>query len=145
MDQDSKATPIIVARTVEDLAKQLERDLKGERDLHDEVVAAHEQAARDARDQRVQALRQFQAQYDQQQTRALVGSTEMQGLSSEEVRFRIQRRQQLVAQNLASQHVHPELTDPKVNEFHEKWDSVTRTPQMVATTQRPPGTPFRGK
>jgi hypothetical protein len=145
MDQDSKATPIIVARTVEDLAKQLERDLKGERDLHDEVVAAHEQAARDARDQRVQALRQFQAQYDQQQTRALVGSTEMQGLSSEEVRFRIQRRQQLVAQNLASQHVHPELTDPKVNEFHEKWDSVTRTPQMVPTTQRPPGTPFRGK
>lgn len=141
MDQESKATPIIVARTVEDLAKQLEMDLKGERDWHDEVVAAQEQAARDARDQRIQTLRQFQAQYDKQDGRALTGSTEMQGLSAEEVQFRIRRRQQLLAQNVSAHQVHPELVDPKMNEFHQKWDSAS-TP-MVPTSQRAPGAPFR--
>lgn len=141
MDQDSKATPIIVARTVEDLAKQLENDLKGERDWHDDVVAAHEQSARDARDQRIQTLRQFQAQHAEQDGRVLTGSTEMQGLSAEEVQFRIRRRQQLAAQNLSAHQVHPELTDPKISEFHQKWDSATAP--MVPTSQRTPGAPFR--
>lgn len=142
MDTDSKATPIIVARTVEDLAKQLESDLKGERDWHDEVVAAHEESARQVREQRMQTLRQFQAQYDQQDGRFVTGGTEMQGLSSEEVRFRIQRRQQLVAQSLSSHQIHPELTDPKTSEFHQKWDSVATAP-IVPTSHRPPGEPFR--
>jgi hypothetical protein len=33
---------IVMARTVEDLATQLEKDLSGEKDFHDQVVDAHE-------------------------------------------------------------------------------------------------------
>jgi len=114
---------IQAARTVEELAEQLEKDLKGEQDFHDRVVQEHEQRARSAHEQRLAALRGDSSKYvelfgDSQ----LVGlpSDNTAGLSAEEVRFRIERRRQLMAQTLASRQFIPEL-DEKASARFEKW------------------------
>jgi hypothetical protein len=146
--ETNKGAPIRVARTVEELANQLERDLKGEKDWHDLVVEAHERRASEDRERREQHIRELQQGFeDQYGPRQLVGQTSMQGLSAEEVKFQIQRRRQLTAQRLAQQ-VNPELSDPKMAEFSDKWNSVSRTSRdpsqvpMVATSGRVPGVPF---
>jgi hypothetical protein len=149
MDSASnQGAAIQVARTVEELSNQLERDLKGEKDWHDLVVEAHEKRAQEERERREQHLRTLQQGFDEQYgPRQLFGQSSLQGLTAEEVRFQIDRRRQLTAQRLASQ-THPEFMDPKAAEFTNKWSGVSRTNRdpsqipMVSTSGRPPGTPF---
>lgn len=150
MDKDAnKGAPIKVARTVEELATQLERDLKGEKDWHDMVVEAHERRANDERDQRSEHIRQLQANFDAEYgPRQLVGNTQMQGLTAEEVKFQIERRRQINAQRLAAQ-AHPEFSEQRASDFADKWGSVQRTNRdpsqvpLVPNTTRTPGVPFR--
>jgi hypothetical protein len=149
MDTDgNKGAPIQVARTVEELATQLERDLKGEKDWHDLVVEAHEKKANDEKDRRSQHIRDLQQGFDAQYgPRQLVGETSMQGLTAEEVKFQIERRRQLTAQRLASQS-HAEYSDQRMAEFTDKWSNVSRTSrdpsqvQIVTAADRAPGVPF---
>jgi hypothetical protein len=145
--EKQKGAPVLVARTVEELQSQLEKDLKGEKDWHDMVVDAHEKRAREERAHRHQTLLERQKQFDVEYgPRALTGGTTRQGLTPEEVRFQVERRQQLNAQRLQAMQVHPELVDPKVADFRNKWDSTNRDPSEVAivpTSNRPTGTPFR--
>ncbi len=148
--EKQKGAPVLVARTVEELQNQLEKDLKGEKDWHDMVVDAHEKRAREERAHRHQILLERQQQFDTEYgPRAITGGTGRQGLTPEEVRFRIDRQQQLNAQRLQALQVHPELSDPKAGEFLNKWDSVPLTNRdpsqvaMVPTSNRTTGTPFR--
>jgi hypothetical protein len=147
MESENKGAPVMVARTVEELTTQLEKDLKGEKDWHDLVVEAHERRAQEARQQRAVQLQSLQQNFENAYgPHRLVGHTDLQGLTPEEVRFRIERRQQLMAQRVSAQQVHPELMDPKMAEFQDKWSSTSRNPAevpLVPTSQRTTGTPFR--
>jgi len=148
--EKQKGAPVLVARTVEELQTQLEKDLKGEKDWHDRVVDAHEQRAREEREQRHRMLQERQKQFDVEfGPRGVVGGTDMRGLKPEEVKFQLERRRQLAAQRLSAQQVHPELMDPRMGQFREKWDSLPRTNKdpstvpMIPTSNRTTGTPFR--
>jgi hypothetical protein len=151
LDSDkSGAVPVKVARTVEELADQLERDLKGDKDWHDMVVDAHEQKVRDQYQQRQDRVRTLQETYAEKYgERPMVAETDLKGLTPDEVKFRIDRRRQLTAQRLSAQQVFPELHDPKMASFVEKYVQIERTdrdpskvPQVVVP-ERPRGVPFR--
>jgi len=125
-DQDDAQGPTMqVARTVEELAVQLEHDLKGERDWHDDVVAAHESRVLADRTAKMDRLRQLQSDYEEKYGDSpVIGGTEMTGLSPAEVNERITRRRQLMAQRLAARQVVPafqELQDPRMGQFMDKW------------------------
>lgn len=151
---DSKAGgTMMVARTVEELATQLEHDLKGEKDWHDTVVEQYERRVKNAHQTRVQTIRdryaEHQAEYG---NRRVVGGTDgMKGLTSDEVKFRIERRRQLAAQTLAAQAM-PEMNDPKMAQFLDKWahvdpvDAVAADASQVAPLNlrdRPRAIPFK--
>lgn len=143
LDKSKGSAPIQVARTVEELQDQLERDLRGEKDWHDEVVEAHEMRVREqfqARQEHLQELhRSFEEKYGD---RALVSETDSQGLTPDEVKFRLARRRQLAAQRLSAQQSYPELHDPKMSHFIDKYvRNPTDSPPVVVST-RPRGTPF---
>lgn len=99
-----------VAQTVEQLADQLDRSLRGEQDWHDRVVAEHEQRALDARQQKKEHLLALtEASNKKFEGRRITGSTnEMVGLTPAQVQERIQRSRQLQAQALAQGMVYPE-------------------------------------
>jgi hypothetical protein len=147
-----------VAHTVEELAHQLEADLKGEQDFHDRVVAGAEEHIRDQHRQRRQQLEELVARREKEYNgRPLAGGTDMTGLRPEEVRERIVRRRQIDAQAAASRMVHPELEDPKMLQFLDKIGAtgspevdsrISQTDRDVSNVvplppTRGPGTPFR--
>lgn len=134
-----KGAPVKAAHTVDELATQLEKDLTGEKDFHDMVVEAHEkriQETRNQRDQQLQKLRQ--AHVKRYGDKAVVGGadTTLRGLTPAEVAARIQQRQERTARRLAAHEAHPEMFDPKMSQFHEKWASAKtldgRDPHEVA-------------
>lgn len=144
LDKASGGATIVVARTVEDLTKQLERDLKGEKDWHDMVVEAHERRARENYEDRLAKIREFQAQADEKYgDRQVVGETGKEGLTSQEVAFRLERRRQLAAQRLAQRQEFPEVHDPKVSQFVQRWVSPQENSISPETTNRPRALPFK--
>jgi hypothetical protein len=125
LEEAKKDSSIMVARTVEELANQLEKDLKGEKDWHDRVVEEHEQKARDAYQQRRQQLQEMQSRQTQQLGPNAVsgGVTSFKGMSAAEVRERIQKQQQHTAERLEEvQKAYPEAFDPKMARFLDKWN-----------------------
>jgi hypothetical protein len=125
---------IVVANTVEQLADQLERDLRGEKDWHDRVVHHHEQQSQREHQNRMAQLKRLQEEYDQKHgDQRVAGGTTLQGLSASEVTERIMRRRQLSAQNLASRMiVPPEIADERQANFARKWHE-----DRVPAGQRP--------
>lgn len=144
-----------VARTVEELQTQLHKDLTGEKDWHDMVIEAHENRVKDQSRQRSKQLVELQQNYEERYgTQSIIGGTDLKGLTPEEVQFRVNRRRQLVAQRIASQQVHPELTDPNMANFVDKWSNAKsmsdRDPAEVpllptSDPKRVPGVPFGSK
>jgi hypothetical protein len=149
---------ITMPRTVEELANQLEKDLRGEQDWHDKVVEQHEKRIRE----------QYQARQRQQEEAAkgnaarfgnydVIGGSEVQGLTPQEVEERIRHSKQIRAQNAARMQVVP--FDEKTEMFLDKW-GVTG-PEIsteISTTDKDPSgasalpvrkasivTPFRKK
>lgn len=125
-----KGAPVKAARTVEELADQLEKDLRGEQDWHDKVVQEHERRAREDYDTRMQRLQEFRsAHVEKYGDRAVIGGVDvLEGLTQEQVQQRIERRRQETARRLASQQAYPEAHDPKMAQFREKWANVERPP-----------------
>ncbi len=150
------------AHTVEELAKQLESDLRGEKDWHDTVVEKHTSRIKrniQGRQDQVRTLvKKHEEEFD---GKKLLGGTDFTGLSIVEVQERITRRKQLEAQQASQRMVRPELLqDPKSREFMDKWGitgqpgqppvdfSVQQTNQDPSTAvpiapPRQGGTPFR--
>ncbi len=141
-----KRVPVVAARTVEELALQLERDLKGEKDWHDMVVEAHERKAQENRQGQLDRIREMQQNFDAEYgPRQLLGSTDMKGISPDELKFQLEHRRQLTAQRLAAQ-IDPAFLDPKAAQFSEKWSSIQRGVSqipIVPTSNRQAGIPFR--
>lgn len=151
---------VIAPRTVEELADQLEKDLKGEKDWHDQVIEAHEALIRSRYSERqaqvVALARDGAVKFGDQR---VVGSPSIEGLSQAEVDQRIARRKQLQAQAVARMQVPmPEVQDEKTEQFLNKWnmlddDGVSsqlsktdRDPSdavPVPTNPRPQKPPFR--
>lgn len=119
----SKVGAMVVARTVEELTTQLKRDLQGEKDWHDMVVDQMERRSKDDHKARMQAVRDRHASLAAEHgPRSVIGGTvAKEGLTPDEVKFRIDRRRQLAAQALAAQAALPELHDPKMAQFLDKW------------------------
>lgn len=121
-----KGAPMKAARTVEELADQLEKDLRGEKDWHDLVIEAHDRRIREEREEREQKLRDLREQHvSKYGDNPVFGGTEVLGLSQEDVASRIQERRKRAARNLSSQR--PNIHDPKIDRFHQKWANLQRT------------------
>jgi hypothetical protein len=132
---------VIAAQTVDQLADQLSKSLKGEKDWHDEVVAAIEdRQQREYLEQqaRLQALaEENEARYG---GRGLIGATELGGLSIEDVAKRIEARQRAAARQVL-----PEMMDPKSSEFLNKWGLAGQgqPPPVVEAPNRESVKPFK--
>jgi len=111
-----------VARSVEELATQLKNDLGGEKDWHDQVVAAFEERTRAEAKKRKDDIEALVATNEAEFSgRGVQGSTDFAGLSPEDVRQRILRNHQIEAQSAASRILHPELYDEKYVAHAQKW------------------------
>lgn len=116
-DEDDKVVRdgqvIVTARTVDQLADQLERSLKGERDWHDEMVAAYEAKNRqrelDRRSLYEQSAKVRQIEFH---GRDVLGDTSMAGLTPEEVAQKVAQRRPTLASE-----TRPEDSP----EFMDKW------------------------
>lgn len=148
---------LVAARSVDELAEQLEKDLRGEKDWHDQVVEAQEKRIRHNVQGRRDHLELLAKSHEQEfGRRSLTGGTDITGLTPVEVQERILRSRQLEAQAAARGMVHPELADPKMGDFLDKWgmsatevdSSVTETDKDVSNVipipppRNPRGTPF---
>lgn len=133
----------IVARTVEELASQLERDLRGEKDWHDEIVASEEARIKAGIRQRQQKLREMAEGRDTESRLPYSTSTETAGLTREEVTQRILRRRQLEAQQAASKMVYPEMQDPRMEDFMRKYMDPNDTYQVPGSVRSDIGTTDR--
>ena len=149
-------TLVRTAHTVEDLASQLEADLKGDKDFHDHVVEATENRIREQNRRRRKDLEDLLAKnFKESDGKPIMGGTDFTGLTSREVQERIVRRRQLEAQSVASRIVHPELEDPKMLRFLDKIGASGEIESQITKTDRDvtnivplhqakgPGTPFR--
>ena len=146
-------------RTTKELAEQLEKDLRGDKDWHDNVIEAHETRVKQQYRQR-QAQLEVVAQESAVQfgDRNVIGGADLQGLSPQEVQMRVARSKQLLAQEAARAQVHPEVAE-KTQNFLEKWGVIAPDVEVeVSTTDRDisgavtlpqttrtPTTPFRRK
>lgn len=145
----------VTAKTVEELTKQLEADLRGEKDWHDAVVDQYESRIRDGYSDRMGQLAELDRVREEEFAgKRLVGGTESGGLSPLEVRERITRQRQYEAQADRQRMVFPEMEDEKLKGALDKYigqnaDSIGTTdkdpsdavPLPVLTRNR--GTPFR--
>ena len=108
---------IQVARTVEQLADQLEKSLRGEEDWHDHVVSSLENKTRQEQIAHQERLNKLAEEYAEAYgDQAIVGRTEALGLTPSEVADRLLKRQQQ-ARNV----VRPEQMDEKSANFMHKW------------------------
>jgi hypothetical protein len=139
------------AHSVEELASQLEKDLRGEKDWHDRIIEQHETRIRQNMLGRQEQIRQLSQRHEQEfEGRKILSSTDFQGLSAQEVQERIQRRKQFEAQQASRRMVRPEaadvLADPKSRQFMNKWGmALAETPAegvafSVGQTDRDPST-----
>lgn len=113
-----------VARSVEELADQLEKDLRGEKDWHDQVVAKEEERIRRQIQDRQQKLQGMMQEKQLETTLPYMGGTNLIGLTAAEVQERLIRKRQLEAQNVASRMVFPEMMDERMGQFIEKYVDV---------------------
>jgi hypothetical protein len=152
----------IVARTPEELAKQLQNDLTGQKDWHDRVVEAAEKRISDQiqeRRQRAHELLAEKVRDEGEEERSAYTDLKQGGLTYEQVQARIRKSRQEEAQRMAQRMVYPELEDPKVAGFIEKYgpkpdatyqqggstgqDGRDPSAALPAGPPRPRGTPFR--
>lgn len=125
-----------VARTVDELAAQLENDLRGEKDFHDAVVDAHENRVREGHQDRQRSLQGYRDRFTEKWgDHRTVGATDFRGMSPEDVAKQLEQKRQAAAKRLAAPKKFPELLDPRQEQFAEKWGHTE--PPVVGTPGRP--------
>jgi hypothetical protein len=130
-----------VARSVEELADQLEKNLRGEKDWHDEVVAREEARLKSELNSRQKKLQEIAKERDLEQASPYTATSDLTGLTREEVAQRIQRKRQLEAQQAASRVVYPEMMDERMEGFLQKHladQDETYQDRAIGTTNRDP-------
>jgi hypothetical protein len=146
---------VLAAHTTEELSSQLEHDLRGEKDWHDEVIEAYDRLHRDTYAQQQERLKQLQASHAEEfgNNLSVVGGTDMsRGLSPAEVQERITRRKQVTAQNVHKTMVETQFQQ-KIEQFNRRLgydinvsvEETDRDPSNARplAVDRTPGKPFR--
>lgn len=115
------------AASVEDLASQLENDLKGEEDFHDRVVRAVEDYHAKVREDREAELRRL---YEEAEKKAdgqrLIGTTDRTGMTEEEMKQRVARTHAVMNQTVAQRIVRP--APPEENPYERYRPEVRPLP-----------------
>ena len=143
---------VMVARTVEELNAQMERDLRGEQDWHDRVIAQHEGRLHQDYEERFRQIQEMRERHlEQFGDRAIITNTDIkQGLTPQEVAQRIQTQQGLKARGQEALQRFAEFTDERQAKFADKWmprRSSSQSPPSVIPAQtpaRPQAKPFNG-
>lgn len=140
-------------KTVDELATQLEKDLRGEQDWHDQVIREHEDRIRQRYQERLDQQKRVAEETDKHfGPKSVVGDeTDLKGLSEAEVRDRILHSKQRAAQAAARRQIH--VPDEKTQNFLDRWelsgesDEVSTTKRDISEAhivppRRPTGKPF---
>lgn len=132
---------MVVAHTAEELAEQLTKDLKGEKDFHDFVVdQMHQESQRTDHQQKQRIVDLARMHEEEMQGRFLSGGTDMRGITAAEVRQRADRRKayeaQVAAQRIVSQD--PSGSPERDDSFKEKWGLSGGIPVQISSTDQDP-------
>jgi hypothetical protein len=144
---------VMAARSTEELAAQLEHDLRGDKDWHDQVIEAYDRHIRETSVQQQEHLKQLTAEHDAEYGPLhVVGGSDLKNpLTPAEVQERITRRKAHAAQAVHRSMIQGQFRE-KVERLDRKLESVVGS--SVGTTDqdpsnarpiayRPPGKPFR--
>jgi hypothetical protein len=113
---------VMAARTVEELAEQVERDLRGEKDWHDSVVQEHEQMIQNKFvDQKKMLHEMYQNRSDVFDHHSVVSENAVQSVSPEELQERLVRQKQIEAQSLSRMQENPQMFDERIQNHLSKW------------------------
>ena len=157
--KQGQAAVMTAAHTVEELATQLEMDLKGEKDWHDQVVENQERHMRANIEGRQEQIREFAKAHEEEfGEKNILSEAGTEGLTAEQVQELITRKKQHQAQNIARRIVRPEMDLEQGEKFLGKWGAVgPEVGANITSTDRDPseatpivtpvrtGKPFRGK
>jgi hypothetical protein len=123
LDGPREAGTVLVAKTVADLASQLDRDLRGEKDWHDQVIADYEAQARSRlheHSERIEAVRSESAKSFGD--RSVLSSVDATGFTLEEVEARRKAEWEArVTESLATPKEGPDYSDERNLEMASKW------------------------
>ncbi len=119
-----------IAQTTEELAKQLEQDLKGEEDFHDRIVRAAEEYQEQVRLSRARDLEALVEEGRKKAQVPLTSKTDLAGLSPQELADRLSRRRAVEAQEASSMVVRPMPLTEEEEEFHAKWKNAREAPRV---------------
>ncbi len=143
------AQVVIVANTVEELASQVERSLKGEKDWHDNVVQEYEQGIRNNTRHRAEQLQSLVKERQQQMgDKDVVGATNLTGLSPDQVRKLVVEQQRRAAEALEKSGFLDENLDPVMTKWGLMDDPLPTSDQPTdgafsLRSQRNAGKPWR--
>jgi hypothetical protein len=150
--QQGHAT-MVVAQTTEELAKQLQADLRGEKDWHDQVIEAYDKLHRDTHQAQQERVKQLQASHAEEfNGLKVIGGTDMsRTLTRAEVDERVARQKQIQAQNVHRHMVNTQMQEKveRVNaklgyDIEVKVGQTDRDPSDARPiAERVPGKPFR--
>jgi hypothetical protein len=89
------AQVVMVANTVEELADQVQRSLRGEKDWHDEVIEQHEAQLRAKQQERQQQVVQMaETRRQEMGGKDIIGQTNLTGLTAQEVSELMRQRRE---------------------------------------------------
>jgi hypothetical protein len=130
---------VVSAKTVDELADQLQKSLKGEKDWHDEVVNAIEERVRLQHQQQADRLQSLTEENERLYgDRRVIGTSTMEGLTLEDVAKRLEARQRAAASQ-----VRPDMDEGKHSEFLDRWSLSGKEPMTAPTTNRENVKPFK--
>lgn len=128
------AQVVIVASTVEELAEQVEKSLRGEKDWHDEVVHEYESGIRRGVQERQERLTELsEVRKSEMGGHDTVGTTKLSGLTRQQVEAMIEKQRKETSETLRSSSEVSPLMDEKKVESLSKWGLMGQLP----TTDRP--------
>lgn len=143
------AQVVVVANTVEELAEQVEKSLRGEKDWHDKVVQEYEESLREGTRKRDEQLRDLvESRNAQMADKSVAGGTSLVGLTPGQVEERIQEQRR---REIEAAEQYPLVLDEKTATALEKWGlRDTGMPQTDRSTEgaipfaqrRPTGKPW---
>ena len=137
LESDKKyggAQVVVVASTVEELADQVQRSIRGEKDWHDKVIENYEEGIRNNVQKRQDQIQEIvKNDAPEMHGRSSIGFTDLVGLTSQQVSERIRQQQQ--QREAAWENADPKLhLDETAAGFMEKWGLMDNG---VSTTSRP--------
>jgi hypothetical protein len=133
---------VLLAQTTEQLADQVAKSLKGEKDWHDEVVDAHEQRIKDrVAAQREQLVAAAKASEESFRGQTIYGGSDTIGLTRAQVQERIARQKQIEAQRVSQGFVQPTPEESeKMERFMDRWGIAPGVSTTVGTSDKDPET-----